>query len=129
MLDFYTAATPNGHKIAIALEELALPYRLHILDLEMRQQKEEWYLRINPNGRIPAIIDNDGDEFPVFNPELSSSTLPRRRGLCCRRILGGARKYYNGSFFRWRAWGRIKSKRMPSCITFRKNLLPSFPAF
>jgi GST-like protein len=67
MLDFYSAPTPNGYKVAIALEELELNYKLHVLDLGKRQQKEDWYLRINPNGRIPAIVDNDfGDKFPVF---------------------------------------------------------------
>jgi GSH-dependent disulfide-bond oxidoreductase len=67
MLDFYTGPTPNGYKVAIALEELELPYTLHALDLAKRQQKEDWYLRINPNGRIPAIVDIDGgDKFPVF---------------------------------------------------------------
>jgi GSH-dependent disulfide-bond oxidoreductase len=67
MLDFYTAATPNGHKVAVALEELELPYRLNVLDLEKRQQKEDWYLQINPNGRIPAIVDSNGsDKFAVF---------------------------------------------------------------
>jgi GSH-dependent disulfide-bond oxidoreductase len=81
VLDFYTAATPNGHKVAIALEELALPYRLHILDLEKRQQKEEWYLRINPNGRIPAIVDNDGDEFPVFESGAILIYLAEKTGL------------------------------------------------
>jgi glutathione S-transferase/GST-like protein len=81
VLDFYTAATPNGHKVAIALEELALPYRLHILDLGKRQQKEEWYLRINPNGRIPAIVDNDGDEFPVFESGAILIYLAEKTGL------------------------------------------------
>ncbi|WP_158921342.1 glutathione S-transferase family protein [Acidisphaera sp. S103] len=67
MIDFYTSPTPNGYKVAIALEELSLQYRLHVLDLEKRQQKEDWYLRINPNGRIPAIVDNTGaDRFAVF---------------------------------------------------------------
>jgi GSH-dependent disulfide-bond oxidoreductase len=67
MLDFYTAPTPNGYKVAIALEELGLQYKLHVLDLERRQQKENWYLKINPNGRIPAIMDHIGaDKFAVF---------------------------------------------------------------
>jgi GST-like protein len=67
MIDFYTSPTPNGYKVAIALEELGLKYRLHVFDLEKRQQKEDWYLRINPNGRIPAIVDNTGaDRFAVF---------------------------------------------------------------
>jgi GST-like protein len=66
MIDLYTAATPNGHKISIALEELALPYDLHELDLSTNVQKEDWFLAINPNGRIPAIVDRAADNFAVF---------------------------------------------------------------
>ncbi|MCB1888902.1 MAG: glutathione S-transferase N-terminal domain-containing protein [Rhodocyclaceae bacterium] len=66
MIDLYTAATPNGHKISIALEELALPYALHVLDLAALEQKQPWYLAINPNGRIPAIIDREAGGFAVF---------------------------------------------------------------
>ncbi|MBK7002471.1 MAG: glutathione S-transferase N-terminal domain-containing protein [Rhodoferax sp.] len=66
MIDLYTAATPNGHKISIALEELALPYKLIALDLAKREQKTPEFLAINPNGRIPAIVDRDADDFAVF---------------------------------------------------------------
>ena len=66
MIDLYSAATPNGHKISIALEELALPYTLHVLTLAINEQKEPWFLAINPNGRIPAIIDRDEGDFAVF---------------------------------------------------------------
>ncbi|NRR32026.1 glutathione S-transferase N-terminal domain-containing protein [Oxalobacteraceae bacterium] len=66
MIDLYTAATPNGHKISIALEELALPYTLHALDLTSNEQKLPWFTAINPNGRIPAIVDRAADNFAVF---------------------------------------------------------------
>ena len=66
MIDLYSAATPNGHKISIALEELALPYELHTLELQKGVQKESWFLAINPNGRIPAIVDRAADNFAVF---------------------------------------------------------------
>jgi glutathione S-transferase/GST-like protein len=66
MIDLYTAPTPNGHKISIALEELALPYELHVLDLGRNEQKEPWFTAINPNGRIPAIIDRANGGFAVF---------------------------------------------------------------
>jgi GSH-dependent disulfide-bond oxidoreductase len=66
MIDLYTAATPNGHKISIALEELELPYTLHVLELSKNEQKEPWFLAINPNGRIPAIVDRAADNFAVF---------------------------------------------------------------
>ncbi|MGB9991959.1 glutathione S-transferase family protein [Massilia sp. SM-13] len=66
MIDLYTAATPNGHKISIALEELGLQYTLHQLDLSANEQKEPWFLAINPNGRIPAIVDRAHNNFAVF---------------------------------------------------------------
>ncbi len=66
MIDLYTAATPNGYKVSIALEELGLPYALHVLDLTAGEQKRPEFLAINPNGRIPAIVDRDAGDFPVF---------------------------------------------------------------
>jgi GST-like protein len=66
VIDLYTAATPNGHKISIALEELGLPYAVRALDLSAGEQKQDWYLSINPNGRIPAIVDRGEGDFAVF---------------------------------------------------------------
>ncbi|MCE9572940.1 MAG: glutathione S-transferase N-terminal domain-containing protein [Deltaproteobacteria bacterium] len=66
MIDLYTAATPNGHKVSIALEELALPYTVHAIDLGKRMQKEPAFLRLNPNGRIPVIVDRAHEDFAVF---------------------------------------------------------------
>lgn len=59
MIDLYTAATPNGRKISIMLEEIAVPYRVRELDLSALEQKQSWFLEINPNGRIPAITDDE----------------------------------------------------------------------
>jgi len=66
MIELFTAGTPNGQKISIMLEELGLPYAVRPLDLGRKEQKEAWYLEINPNGRIPAIVDHDLDDFAVF---------------------------------------------------------------
>jgi GST-like protein len=66
MIELFTAATPNGWKVSIALEELGLPYTVRSLSLGKLEQKEEWFLKINPNGRIPAIIDHGNDDFAVF---------------------------------------------------------------
>ncbi|MBF4288798.1 glutathione S-transferase family protein [Vibrio anguillarum] len=66
MIELYTAATPNGQKISIALEEMGLPYKVNAFDLSTNQQKEPEFTAINPNGRIPAIVDKDNDDFPVF---------------------------------------------------------------
>lgn len=66
MIELFTAATPNGWKISIALEELALPYTVRPIVMSKLEQKEEWFLKINPNGRIPAIIDHSNGDFAVF---------------------------------------------------------------
>ncbi len=66
MIELFTAATPNGWKVSIALEELALPYTVRHLNLSKLEQKEDWYLAINPNGRIPAIVDHANGDFAVF---------------------------------------------------------------
>lgn len=61
MIDLYTAATPNGHKISIALEEMGLEYEVHPIQLGAGEQKTPEFLRMNPNGRIPVIVDRDTD--------------------------------------------------------------------
>jgi glutathione S-transferase/GST-like protein len=66
MIDLYTAATPNGHKVSIALEELGLPHEVHVLHLEKLEQRRPEFLKISPNGRIPAIVDRELDDFAVF---------------------------------------------------------------
>ena len=66
MIDLYTAPTPNGWKASIMLEEIGLPYEVHAVRLDQLEQKSESFLRINPNGRIPAIVDRDAGDFAVF---------------------------------------------------------------
>ena len=66
MIELFTAATPNGFKVSIALEELGLSYTVRPISLGKLEQKEEWFLKINPNGRVPAIIDHGNGDFAVF---------------------------------------------------------------
>jgi glutathione S-transferase/GST-like protein len=62
-ITLYTAATPNGWKISIALEEMGLPYEVRVIDFAQNEQKADWYVKLNPNGRIPTLVD---DGFTVF---------------------------------------------------------------
>ena len=66
MIDLYTAPTPNGWKASIALEELGIPYEVHVVNLLAGDQKKPEYLALNPNGRIPTIVDRDAGDFAVF---------------------------------------------------------------
>jgi glutathione S-transferase/GST-like protein len=59
----YTAPTPNGWKVSIALEEMGLPYEVRVIDFASNEQKSDWYVKLNPNGRIPTLLD---DGFALF---------------------------------------------------------------
>ncbi len=80
MIDLYTSATPNGWKASITLEELGLPYEVKALDISTNVQKEDWFLKINPNGRIPAIVDHDNDDFAVFESGALMMYLAEKTG-------------------------------------------------
>ncbi len=79
MIELYTAATPNGWKASIALEELGLPYELKAIALDKNEQKTPEFLAINPNGRIPAIIDRDAD-ITVFESGAILQYLAEKTG-------------------------------------------------
>jgi GSH-dependent disulfide-bond oxidoreductase len=66
VIELHTAATPNGYKISVALEELGLPYEVHAVDLRAGQQKAPDFLRLNPNAKIPVIVDRDDADLVVF---------------------------------------------------------------
>ena len=55
IIDLYTEATPNGYKVSIMLEELGVNYKVHKVNLSKGEQKEKWFLKLNPNGRIPVL--------------------------------------------------------------------------
>ena len=66
MIDLYTWSTPNGRKVSIMLEETGLPYRVHPVNIGTGEQHTPEFLAINPNNRIPAIVDQDGPEGRPF---------------------------------------------------------------
>ena len=80
MIELFTSATPNGWKAAITLEELEMPYRVRKISLDKKEQKEAWYLKINPNGRIPTIVDHDNGGFAVFESGAIMIYLAERAG-------------------------------------------------
>ena len=88
MIELYTWSTPNGRKISIMLEEIGMPYTVHPVNLRNNEQKTPEFLAINPNGRIPAIIDTEGPggrpltifesgAILIYLAEKSGQLLPR----------------------------------------------------
>ncbi|WP_207004492.1 glutathione S-transferase family protein [Trinickia mobilis] len=62
MIDLYTWGTPNGRKISIALEELGMPFRVHPIDITKGEQFEIGFLALNPNNKIPVMVDSEGPQ-------------------------------------------------------------------
>ncbi|MDC3170050.1 glutathione S-transferase N-terminal domain-containing protein [Paracoccaceae bacterium] len=67
MYKLYTAPTPNGWKVAMALEELKAKYETQLIDLQAGEQHTNWFLRINPNGRIPVLKKMGEDSVAIFD--------------------------------------------------------------
>ncbi|MDY7015173.1 MAG: glutathione S-transferase N-terminal domain-containing protein [Cyanobacteriota bacterium] len=65
-IHLYAASTMNGWKPLIFLEEAAVDYELTPIDFGKKEQKSDWYLKLNPNGRIPTLVDRSNDNFVVF---------------------------------------------------------------
>lgn len=65
-ISLYTSPTPNGWKASVALEEMQLDYQVHSVDLRKGEQKTPEFLALNPNGRIPVIVDHDNQDFVIF---------------------------------------------------------------
>jgi len=65
-LTLYTFASPHGKSVSVALEELDLTYDVKVLNFQEKEQKSDWYLKINPNGRSPALVDHSNGDYAVF---------------------------------------------------------------
>ena len=83
MIHLHSRATPNGRKVAMALEETGLPYTVHAIDLSRLEQKTPDFLALNPNGRIPVIVDDEcpGGPATVFESGAILFYLAEKSGL------------------------------------------------
>jgi GST-like protein len=94
MIELYTWGTPNGRKVSIMLEECGLPYNVHRIDIGKGDQFTPEYLEINPNGKIPSIVDPDGpDGQPIAMME-SGAILVYLAGKTGRLLPASARGKY-----------------------------------
>ncbi|HTC38795.1 MAG TPA: glutathione S-transferase family protein, partial [Steroidobacteraceae bacterium] len=81
-ITLYTAATPNGWKVSIALEEMGLSYVVRVIDFAANEQKADWYVKLNPNGRIPTLVDDgfalfESGAILIYLAEKTGKFLPR----------------------------------------------------
>ena len=94
MIDLYTWTTPNGRKVSIMLEELALPYRVHPVNIGQGEQFKPEYVKINPNSKIPSIVDPEGPDGGPITMMESSAILIYLAGKTGKLLPGSVRDRY-----------------------------------
>ena len=122
-ITLYTAATPNGWKISIALEEMSLPYDVRVIDFAQKEQKADWYVKLNPNGRIPTLVD---DGFAIFESGAILIYLAEKTGKFLPRDVQGRSRVLQWLMFQMSGVGpmmgqanvflRYFHERIPSAI-------------
>src|SRR5215211_5419680 len=120
MIELYTWSTPNGRKVSIMLEELGLPYNVHPVNIGKDDQFKPEFVAINPNSKIPAIVDPDGpDGRPVSMME-SGAILIYLADKTGKLMPASQQGRYDGSCFRWAASAQFSARSITSCAP-RKN--------
>jgi len=142
MIDFYTAGTANGHRAAIALEESGLAYRAHKLNLQAGDQRKPEYLKINPAGAIPAIVDDEGPggqplalaqsgAIVLYVAEKSGKFLPKdpaRRAVALQWLLYACSDVAGGSGTLFQLSMVAPEKSAPNIEFFEKRLVNALRA-
>lgn len=121
---FYSAATPNGQKISIMLEELAASYDLRVLDLQRGDQKQPDYLKLNPNGKIPTLVDHENDDVAIFESGAILLYLARKSGRFLPRFPRGEMEVIQWLMFQVASIGPMQGQ----ANVFVRYFQPTLPA-
>ena len=100
MIELYTAPTPNGHKVSCTLEALSMDYEAKLVNLSEGEQKKPDFLKISPNGRIPAIVDTSNN-LSIFESGAIMIYLADKANKLIQQILKKEQKFWNGLCFKW----------------------------
>jgi len=125
-IKLYTAATPNGWKISIALEEMALPYEVRVIDFASQEQKADWYLKLNPNGRIPTIEDQG---FVVFESGAILVYLAEKTGKFLPRHVPGRSRVMQWLMFQMSAIGPMMGQANVFLRYFPETIQPAIDRY
>ena len=125
-IKLYPAATPNGWKISIALEEMALPYEVRVIDFASQEQKADWYLKLNPNGRIPTIEDQG---FVVFESGAILVYLAEKTGKFLPRHVPGRSRVMQWLMFQMSAIGPMMGQANVFLRYFPETIQPAIDRY
>ena len=129
MIDFYTAPTPNGHKVSCTLEAMELEYETHVINLMEDEQKKPEFLAISPNGRIPAIVDRDVDNLPIFESGAIMIYLAEKTGKLMPTDLNEKAKVLEWLMFQMGGIGPMMGQANVFFRYFPEKILPAIDRY
>ena len=129
MIDLYTAPTPNGHKASCTLEALGLPYETHFVNISEGEQKKDEFLALNPNGRIPVIVDRELDDFAVFETGAIMIYLAEKTGRLLPTDVKGRSKVIQWLMFQMGGVGPMMGQANVFFRYFPETLQPAIDRY
>jgi glutathione S-transferase len=129
MIDLYTAPTPNGWKASITLEELEIPYEVHSVNLTANEQKEPWFLKISPNARIPAIVDREAGDLPIFESGAIMIYLAEKAGRLLPQDIAGRTQVIQWLMFQMGGIGPMMGQANVFFRYFPEKLQPAIDRY
>ncbi|MEP5567996.1 MAG: glutathione S-transferase N-terminal domain-containing protein [Halioglobus sp.] len=129
MIDLYTAPTPNGHKASCTLEALEIPYETHFVNISEGEQKKDEFLALNPNGRIPVIVDRELDDFAVFETGAIMIYLAEKSGRLLPTDVKGRSKVMQWLMFQMGGVGPMMGQANVFFRYFPEKLQPAIDRY
>jgi len=129
MIHLYTSSTPNGHKVSCLLEALEMPYEAHAINLAEGEQFKSDFLKISPNGRIPAIVDTDNDDLSIFESGAIMLYLAEKAGKLIPSDINGRAKVVEWLMFQMGGIGPMMGQANVFFRYFPEKIQPAIDRY
>ena len=129
MIHLYTASTPNGHKVSCMLEAIDMPYEIHSVNLGEGDQRKPDFLKISPNGRIPAIVDTDNNDLSIFESGAIMLYLAEKSGKLIPSDIKGRAKVIEWLMFQMGGIGPMMGQANVFSRYFPEKIQPAIDRY
>jgi len=129
MIHLYTSSTPNGHKVSCMLEAIKMPYEIHTVNLGEGDQRKPEFLKISPNGRIPAIVDTDNDDLSIFESGAIMLYLAEKSGKLIPSDIKGRAKVIEWLMFQMGGIGPMMGQANVFSRYFPEKIQPAIDRY
>ena len=129
MIHLYTSSTPNGHKVSCMLEAIEMPYEIHSVNLGEGDQRKPDFLKISPNGRIPAIVDTDNNDLSMFESGAIMLYLAEKSGKLIPSDIKGRAKVIEWLMFQMGGIGPMMGQANVFSRYFPEKIQPAIDRY